>query len=97
MLQFDRYYGLYAQVPFSWVPWFLNNTAKTGLYGWLRLGSYCLCLNMGLEPDERRLASFGLLMLTRPETQEEQQDREEAEAEEAFMERELNRYTEWYY
>ncbi|MFZ9349758.1 MAG: hypothetical protein ACO242_03590 [Candidatus Fonsibacter ubiquis] len=97
MLQIDRYYGLYAQVPFTWVPWFLNNTAKTGLYGWLRLGDHCLCLNMGLEPDERLMARLGPLTLTRPETAQEQMDREEAEAEEAFMERELNRYTQWYY
>ena len=97
MLQIDRYYGLYAQVPFTWVPWFLNNTAKTGLYGWLRLGGHCLCLNMGLEPDERLVARLGPLTLTRPETAQEQMDREEGEAEEAFMERELNRYTQWYY
>lgn len=80
-------------VLFLW--WPLDFRAK---YGWLRLPGGCY-LSFGLEPeyDERLVGQWGPLQLTRPETAEERQDREEGEAEEAFTEQELNRYTEWYY
>lgn len=89
----------YQNVLFLWWPFDLRLTSRTP-YAWLRLpgGRY---LSFGMEPeyDERLVAQWGPFQLTRQETAEERQDREEAEAEaeEAFMERELHRYTEWHY
>ena len=56
-------------------------------------------LSYGLEPDydERLVAQWGPFYLSRQETEAEREEREEAWAEEAFLEREANRYTEWYY
>jgi hypothetical protein len=80
--------------------WWPLNVKLTGRakFAWLRLPNNGF-ISYGLEPDydERLVAEWGPLTLTRPETESEREEREEAEAEEAFMERELNRYTEWYY
>jgi hypothetical protein len=89
-----------AMVPFRWVPWCLQCTTATGLYGWLFLwGGLCLCLGLGPGPDDEEVEVWrcGDLYLTRPETDQERDDREEARAEELFCLHEMNRYTEWAY
>jgi hypothetical protein len=87
-----------ARVAMRWVPWSLATFKDGRPYGWLRLpGDLCLALNLDADYDERVLWTRGPLVLTRPETDEERQEREEGWAEEAAMEHELNRYTEWYY
>ena len=87
----------HQNLPFIWWPMEVRLTSPAHR-AWLRLpGGYYL--SYGLEPDydERLVAEWGMLTLTRPETPQECEEREEAWAEEAFLEREANRYTEWYY
>lgn len=91
----DRWH---QNVPYLWWPLFLQ-IGRTS-YGWLRLpGDDYRFLSFGLKPDheERLVGQWGPFSVTRTETLEEQEERLEGEAEDAFMERELNRYTEWYY
>jgi hypothetical protein len=88
------------QATFRWVPWHIN--CRKGWQrpmAWLRLGVRGLVLSygLGLEPDERAVLRLGQLLLSRPETLEERDAREEAESEALFMEHEANRYTEWGY
>lgn len=56
-------------------------------------------LSRGLDQDHDEVAvwTWGKWMLTRPETEEEEQARYEAWAEAEWEEREANRYTEWSY
>jgi hypothetical protein len=80
--------------------WPLHVNFGRSRYAWLRLpGPDYHFLSFGLEPehDERLVAQCGPFRVTRAESLQEQAEREEAWAEDAFMERELNRYTEWYY
>lgn len=87
----------FQNVAFPWWPLNVSMTGKCKHF-WVRLpGQLVFCY--GLEPDydERLVAEWGLFTLTRPETDEECQEREEGWAEEAAMEWELNRYTQWYY
>ena len=86
-----------TMVPFHWVPWGCRFNRR--LVAWLTLpiGTLVVSIGCGMEPEEREVASFGPLLLTRLETPEEREEREEAEEEDAFMEREANRYCEWSY
>lgn len=85
-----------------WAPLCCNTlTSSDGTvhpYGFLRLPKG-FHLSWGLETDydERQVVAVGPLSLTRPETDAEREEREEGEAIAAWEERELNRYTEWYY
>ena len=89
--------------------WVYFSLAKVGYFG-ITLGRYSGltgCLNIGqnrwisfrLEPDyDEQLAwQFGPIRYTIPETEKQRLEREDAEAEAAFMEYEANRYTEWSY
>lgn len=90
----------YTQFPrFLWAPLELQLTRPGGKgYAYLALpGSMYLTFNLPPDHDERVVGQWGKFMITRPETDVEREEREEAEAEEAFMERESNRYTQWYY
>jgi hypothetical protein len=86
-------------VSFSWVPWSVQYRANWGApVWWFPLGGeWYVSSGIGAEPEERVILRLGPVMVTRPETDSEREEREEAEAEAAFMEREHNRYTEWYY
>ena len=53
--------------------------------------------DMDTDYDERVVWEAGPLRITRPETAEECQDREEGEAEAAWERYELNRYVLWSY
>ena len=88
-----------SQVPFRWVDWSLQYRAGwSHPMGWFPLGAgRYLGLGYSVEHDERQVWGWGILNIVRPETDEERWDREEGWAEEAFMEREANRYTEWSY
>ena len=85
-----------------WSPFCCNvrttDNGKVCAFGFLRLPKG-LILSWGLDTDydERQVAAVGPLSLTRPETDQEREEREEGEAIAAWEERELNRYTEWYY
>ena len=83
-------------MPFLWVPWGCHYQSR--LVAWTLLpAGFAVGINCGVEPEEREVASFGPLLLTRLETPEEREERKEAEAEDAFMEHEMNRYCEWSY
>lgn len=68
----------------------LTASLHTGNNGWLAFR---------LEPDydEQLIWQLGPLYYTLPETEEQRLEREDAEMEEAFLEREANRYTQWSY
>lgn len=68
----------------------LTASLKTGNNGWLAFR---------LEPDydEQLIWQFGPFYYTLPETEEQRLEREDAEAEAAFMDSEANRYTQWSY
>ena len=83
---------------FHWVPLDINLGAKAPWIALALPGERYLCYNLEADgKEEREVFAFGRFSLTRPETDEEHEERLEGEAEEAFMERESNRYTEWYY
>ena len=82
---------------FHWVPLDVNLGAKAPWIALALPGERYLCYNLESDKEERAAWSLGRLTLTRPETDEEYEERLEGEAEEAFMEREANRYTEWHY
>jgi hypothetical protein len=85
---------------FDWVPWSLSyNNGWAHPVGWFPLGAgrYISIGVKGLDSEERLVWSAGPLMITRLETAQECEERLEGEAEEAFMDRELNRYCEWSY
>lgn len=64
---------------------------------YLALGGYWyLQWRMPADCEERIAWQAGNFMITRPETEEEAQERLEAEAEAAMEERDLLRYTAWY-
>ena len=67
-------------------------------FAYLRI-SPTLYLQWNLMPDadERIAWQWGKLTVTRPETDEEREDREDAEAEALAMEAEEARYIEWAY
>jgi hypothetical protein len=81
-----------------WWPIDINCTAKGGLrfYFFLPFG-LCLQTSFFLEVEDVVLWQRWGLILTRPETAEEEELRIEAWQEAAFMEKEANRYTEWAY
>lgn len=82
----------------SWWPLYLNCTATHGVSGFLCLPrDLVLNFRFGLDVEERAIwEGFGFT-LTRPETLEEYDERMDSYAEQAFLEREANRYTEWSY
>ena len=82
----------------SWWPLYLNCTAEHGVWGFLCLPRD-LVLNFRFAPDvEERVIWEGLgFTLTRPESLEEYDERMDSYAEQASLEREANRYTEWSY
>ena len=81
-----------------WVPWNFSQHRDGSPYGWLPLGwGRYLSWGLGADRHERISWSCGPLAVTRPETEEERLEREEGEAEDALMEYEHNRYTEWSY
>lgn len=85
---------------FSWVPWYINTNchrSRPFVIAWLCIGKYVVSWGCPCDPEEREVFRFGYLCITRPETEQEREDREEAECEAWFMEREANRYTEWSY
>jgi hypothetical protein len=86
-------------VKFQWVPWCFNWNARCGyLQAYIALpGEHYLGVGLGVDDSERVAGRLGPLLLTRPETREEEEDRLEGYEEEAFMAHELNRYTEWAY
>ena len=87
-----------TMVTFRWVPWSFNFNANRRPYGWLLLPhGWNFSWNLGADTEERPVWEYGPFTLARPETPEEREEREEGEAEAAWEERELNRYTEWYY
>lgn len=87
----------YQNVAPLWWPLSLKLSGRAK-YAWLRLPNNGF-ISYGLEPDydERLVIAWGPFCLTRPETEQERLDREDDEADQAFMEYELNRYTQWYY
>lgn len=93
-----RNMGAHSQnLTYLWCPLELRLDRKYPV-AWLRLpNNGFLTYRMDPDYEERLVAACGPFSLTRPETAEEQAEREETEAEAVFMERELNRYTEWYY
>lgn len=83
---------------FSWCPLYLNCTAKHGVSGFLILpGDLALYFRFSLDVEEVAIWEGLGFALTRPETSEEYEERLDSYAEEAFLEREANRYTEWSY
>jgi hypothetical protein len=87
-----------SAVSFRWIPWGFHAPAHRKPYGWIMLpGDWAFSWNLGADTEERVVWEFGPLCLTRPETPQEREEREEGEAIAAWEERELNRYTEWYY
>lgn len=68
----------------------LTASLHTGNDGWLAFR---------LEPDydEQLIWQIGPFYYTLPETEEQRLEREDAEMEAAFLEREANRYTQWSY
>lgn len=58
---------------------------------------YWITYRLGPDYDEQIVWKIGDICYTRPETEREKEDREDAEAEAAFMAYEANRYTEWSY
>ena len=67
-------------------------------HAWIAVGGGRF-LSWNLEPDFDEVVVWqsGKFCLTRPETEQEQQDREDADAEIDWYDKELNRYTEWSY
>jgi hypothetical protein len=59
-------------------------------------GHWYLQWRMPADWEERVVWQAGDFMITRPETEEEAEERLEAEAEAAMEERDLLRYTAWY-
>ena len=87
----------YQNYRFMWWPLDVRMTGKLR-YGTMRLpGDLILSFGLEADYDERTVCEVGPFVVTRPETSEEREEREQGWAEEAYMERELNRYTEWYY
>ena len=88
-------------VPFRWVKWCIDfRVGWPRPIGWIALPltpDWYLSFGLGADYDEREVWGVGQWITTRPETEEEREEREEAEWEEVWMEREQNRYTEWYY
>ena len=87
-----------------WLPWSINvlaNRHKAGevwVYAWLRLpGWRFISWNVPPDYDERVVWQCGSLVVTRPETSEERDEREQDQAEAAAEDHELNRYTQWSY
>lgn len=79
-------------------PLCLNLTSKYGSHAWLALTNYFyLTYNLPADYDEVVVAEWWRFKITRPETEAERTDREDSEAEDEYLEREKNRYTEWYY
>lgn len=71
---------------------------QSGLTGCMHLGQKrWISFRLGADPDEQIAWEFGPFCYTIPETEEQRLEREDAEAEAAFMDREANRYTEWSY
>ena len=67
---------------YRWVPWYLHFRPNCGAYGWLKLGRDWY-LNLGSVKDEGEfiVCRIGQLFITRPETLEEQAEREYDECE----------------
>ena len=85
-------------VTFRWVPWCLQYTMATGVYGWLELpAGLCLRLGLAADYDEVEIWRLGPLYITRAMTMAEVEAMEEAQAEERFLAYESHRYTEWSY
>ena len=71
---------------------------KTSVYWYVHLpGQIYLSWDMDADYDERLVWGCGKLRLTRFETDQEREEREEGEARAAAEERDLNRYVQWYY
>jgi hypothetical protein len=92
----------FSSVQFSevrWSPLHINYRAGwNGPRGWLLLPhGWALSYGVAVDTEERLVWQWGRWLLTRPETPLEREEREEGEAEAAFMEYEANRYTEWSY
>ena len=87
-----------------WLPWYFNalanrkNPGHAWIHGYVRLpGWHFLSWNMEPDAEERIVWSLGSLVLTRPETAEEKEEREEGEAQAWAEVVEANRYTPWSY
>lgn len=93
-----RNMGTHSQnLTYLWCPLELRLDRKYPV-AWLRLpNNGFLTYRMDPDYDERLVASCGPFSLTRPETAEEQSEREDGEAEAAWEVQENLRYTEWYY
>lgn len=87
----------WQNLPFLWWPLDLH-LAGPNPRAWLRLSdSRFITFRYAVDYDERLIGKWGPFKLVRPETAEECDDREEAEAEELFLIHEMNRYTQWSY
>jgi len=87
-----------------WIPWCFNALASptrpgsAWIYWYIRLpGWWFLSWNMPADDEDRPVWALGKLLLTRPETEQEREEREDGVAEAWAEEVERNRYTEWYY
>lgn len=71
---------------------------KSGLTACLHLGkNKWLSYRISADYNEQLIWQLGPFFYTIPETEEQRLEREDAEAEAAFMDSEANRYTEWSY
>jgi hypothetical protein len=77
----------------------VNCTASYGLTGWIMLpGGLSISWRVKEDPSqEKEIWRLGPLSVARSLTSEELEEYEENQAILAWEERELNRYTEWYY
>lgn len=87
-----------------WLPWDFNALARRNnpghawIYAYIRLPGYrFLSWNMEPDYDEILVWFFGPIRFTRPETQEEQKEREAEEALAAAESADRDRYVEWAY
>lgn len=81
---------------YTWIPWGLHVPAAAAPFGWLRVArDRWLTLNL-VEYDDVVLWNWGPLALVRGETDQERETREEAEAENCWLEFDpLYHYADW--
>jgi hypothetical protein len=93
-----NYTSLSNSRKFDWCPLYLNTTAKHGISAFLLLpNDWTLYFRFAKDDEDVAVWSALGFCLTRPETDEEKTDREDAFLEEAWLEIERDRYTQWSY